>query len=1071
MLRLRCPRRRVGSNIEKVIRAMSEIGSWKGGLLGLVLLAACVLSPTVAADNGPSAAPDRLVVAIPEFYPPFSQISVADEPGGLLVDIWRTWSEKSGIPVSFRAAPFRETLAMLRDGRADVNGGLFRNAERDTWIAFTRPFYEVTSGLYHRRTDKVVPTLATLDGRRVAAIAGSHQATYVADRHPGIEVIPHDTPKAMLRSLVDGRVDAVLGEDATLGELLDRFGLRGRLVRAPGEILRNGLRAGVPSARAALAQGIDQGFAAISDAEMREIEARWIHEPARRVFRVGSSELKLNDWERAWLSEHPEIRVGVMTTWPPISYRAQDGSHAGITPRFFAALNKRLGDRMVLVPGPWKQLLADVKEKRLDAVMDITPNAKRAPFYAFTRPYLKLPHVIVGRRDAPPMANEQDLAGRTLALEKGFGNVRYLLENVPDLTVTEHADTRAALEAVARGEADAYAGNRAVAMHLIEREVMTNLGVVGALSRPPTVLTVGTRKDWPELRDILDKALATITEAERRTILAETGDRRAAEPLALTPDERAWLAEHDTVRVMVGTWPPFQYLEEGEPKGLAIEYVQTVLAKLGLRFDPVPILWHDALDGISRFEKVDLLPTIARSPKREELVAITQDYLSFPLVIFTRKDAPFISGLEDLSGQTVAVENNFITHRRLERDYPEIALRPVATSRDALSAVSLGKADAYVSNLAAGSWLIDKHGYANLKVAAPTRYENDRQGMGVRRDWPELAGMIDKALASMSEDEHAALRSKALTVRFEHGIDMATVLLWTGGVAAGAGLIIGVIVLWNRRLGREVAQRKKAQHELSDALGVISDSIDYASNIQRSLLPNERFLAEDLAEHFVIWQPRDVVGGDLYWYRRCAGGFIVAMADCTGHGVPGAFMTMLSTGALDRALRDRRDGDPAHLLPLINRSLKHSLGQDQAEGPSDDGLELGICRIDPGARTLNFAGARFSLFRLNGDGVTEFKGEKSGIGYRRVPSDKAFANHEIRISDTDRFYMITDGFIDQIGGNRRRMFGKKRFKELIGSLRNMPFSEQKARILDALRDYQGPEPRRDDVSVIGFRIG
>ena len=224
----------------------------------------------------------------------------------------------------------------------------------------------------------------------------------------------------------------------------------------------------------------------------------------------------------------------------------------------------------------------------------------------------------------------------------------------------------------------------------------------------------------------------------------------------------------------------------------------------------------------------------------------------------------------------------------------------------------------------------------------------------------------------------------------------------------------------------DITERREAERQLKDAYDVISDSIQYASNIQRSLLPPEEFLAEDLADHFIIWEPRDVVGGDLYWYRRSQGGFVIALADCTGHGVPGAFMTMLSTGALDRALRDRPDGDPAQLLPLMNRSIKHFLGQNDDEGGSDDGLELGVCHIDTEAGKLVFSGARFSLFRVNGNGVEEIKGDKSGIGYRRVPPDQAFTNHEVALENGDTFYMTTDGLTDQIGGEKRRAPRRRR---------------------------------------------
>ncbi len=292
---------------------------------------------------------------------------------------------------------------------------------------------------------------------------------------------------------------------------------------------------------------------------------------------------------------------------------------------------------------------------------------------------------------------------------------------------------------------------------------------------------------------------------------------RAAEPtIALTAEETAWLDRHRVVRVMVGTWPPFHFVNDtGEHRGLALDYVRQILGELGLEIEPVPILWDDALDSIQRFEKIDLLPTIARSPQREKMVKFTREYLSFPMVIFTRRDAPFVGGMDDLRGSTVAVEKNFIMQGRLQRDHPEIALLPVRTSREALNAVSLGKADAYISNLAVGVYLIQKHGFLNVKVAAPTAYKFDRQAMGVRNDWPELASMIDKLLAKMTESEHSNFRRNALQVRFEYGVDVKQITLWVVAISGSLALLIFLVVAWNRRLGREIADRKQAQAQLA----------------------------------------------------------------------------------------------------------------------------------------------------------------------------------------------------------------------------------------------------------------
>jgi len=298
-----------------------------------------------------------------------------------------------------------------------------------------------------------------------------------------------------------------------------------------------------------------------------------------------------------------------------------------------------------------------------------------------------------------------------------------------------------------------------------------------------------------------------------------------ADPLDYTPEEQAWLDDHKVVRVMVGTWPPFHSMKDGKPVGLAFDYVSFILNDLGLEVEPVPILWHDALTGISRFERIDLLPTIARSAEREKLVAITADYLSFPMVIFTQMHSDFVGSLDDLNGKTVAVENNFIMHSRLARDHPDITLMLTETSEEALKAISSGTADAYVGNLAVGSNLIDRLGLVNVKVAAHTSYEHDIQAMGVRKDWPELVSLLNKRLLAITDEEHQRLRQSALTVRFEHGIDVV-LLGWIGGSIA---VVIAGFVYWNRRLGREVRERKQAQSELNQQKEILERLSDQLS--------------------------------------------------------------------------------------------------------------------------------------------------------------------------------------------------------------------------------------------------
>ena len=153
----------------------------------------------------------------------------------------------------------------------------------------------------------------------------------------------------------------------------------------------------------------------------------------------------------------------------------------------------------------------------------------------------------------------------------------------------------------------------------------------------------------------------------------------------------------------------------------------------------------------------------------------------------------------------------------------------------------------------------------------------------------------------------------------------------------------------------------------------------------------------------------------------------------------------------------------------MNTFIKNSLRQDTAEGPSDDGLELGVCRIDEGRDRLTFAGARFSLWTLNSQGSEEIKGDKSGIGYRHVPLDRAFTNHLVPLSPGSAYYLFSDGLVDQVGGDKRRAFGKKRIIAVLEEHHARPLVEQRDAIMDAFTAYQGDEIRRDDVTFLGFR--
>ena len=282
---------------------------------------------------------------------------------------------------------------------------------------------------------------------------------------------------------------------------------------------------------------------------------------------------------------------------------------------------------------------------------------------------------------------------------------------------------------------------------------------------------------------------------------------------------------------------------------------------------------------------------------------------------------------------------------------------------------------------------------------------------------------------------------------------------------ADSGQLSGVLCI-----GLDATERKKSQMERDEALEIISGSIRYASRIQKAILPGPEPFEAAAAGHFVIWKPRDVVGGDIYLASAWGDGFLVVLGDCTGHGVPGAFMTLIASGALSHARGEVEPGQVAGLVRRMHQLMQTNLNQHIQGGDSDDGMELGALFVRPTAGTVCFVGARFPLFIQKEGEIVELKSDKRGIGYRHIPYDQEFTEQVLRISPGLRIYMVSDGVIDQIGGVQHRAFGKRRFKELLASLAGLPMPRQGEHIYQALVAYQGQESRRDDVSIVGLEF-
>jgi serine phosphatase RsbU (regulator of sigma subunit) len=262
---------------------------------------------------------------------------------------------------------------------------------------------------------------------------------------------------------------------------------------------------------------------------------------------------------------------------------------------------------------------------------------------------------------------------------------------------------------------------------------------------------------------------------------------------------------------------------------------------------------------------------------------------------------------------------------------------------------------------------------------------------------------------------------------------------------------------------------KAAYDEISRKNKEITDSINYASRIQGALLPQNENLSKAFPDHFVLFLPRDVVSGDFYWAADIGKKMVFAAADCTGHGVPGALMSMLGISFLNELVVERRQTHPGEILDSLRREVIKALKQTGREDEQKDGMDIALCTYDTGSGMLQFAGAYNPLYLVREGSLEEYKADRMPISYYHGMTDP-FRTNTIQLQKGDALYLFSDGYADQFGGPDRKKFKYKSLKELIEQLHDQPMEQQKAILQERFFSWKGEVEQIDDVVMIGIRI-
>jgi PAS domain S-box-containing protein len=520
--------------------------------------------------------------------------------------------------------------------------------------------------------------------------------------------------------------------------------------------------------------------------------------------------------EKAWLRDHPSLRLGVDPAWPPYEFVDQMGRYSGIAADYVKLIRGRLGIAMEVQPDlTWEQVLTKLDNKELDVSPALTQTPERSRFLLFTHPYTKYSVAIVTRSDHSGAKGLTALAGRKVALVKSYAFTEIALKTQPDI-IPVHVDTiLEGLNKVSNSEAEAIVSDLPSLSYKISEYNFLNLKVAGIAPFETEGLSMGVRNDWPVLVSILEKVLASITPEEHQQIRQRWITHQASETVAidLSPEEQEWLARHPVIKNMMDPdWAPVEFIDEqGRPSGITSEYLSRLEQILHVKFEnPKGMTWAQMMDAL-KDGRLDMASCFRDTPQRRQFMDFTDAYLSMPTAIFTRNDVSYVD-LASLKGKPVAVVEGYAVQGFLNEGHPEIPLVTVRNLKEGLTLLSEGKVYAYIDALAPGSYGLTRYGFTNIRAAGetPFRYE---MSMAASKQQPELASILEKAIKAVPEADRNRFYQKWSNVQVSYKPDYA--VIWK--ILAGSAGLVLIFAYWTRRLSAEVSRRRQVETELRQA--------------------------------------------------------------------------------------------------------------------------------------------------------------------------------------------------------------------------------------------------------------
>jgi two-component system, NarL family, sensor histidine kinase EvgS len=549
-----------------------------------------------------------------------------------------------------------------------------------------------------------------------------------------------------------------------------------------------------------------------------------------------------------WLSDRKSIRVGVRSDQIPLVFDTGEGQLAGVFIDYLNTISAKLDVPVEQVTGTEAQLDQWLADGIIDARLNTRPS--RQPDQGDTllsAPLMSLTYGLFVATGDAGIRELADLENTRIALVARDANQYSLLDPVKSFTPVQVDTIGEAVSAVLSGQADAFVGPVAVVSDYLRSAMVNGVRLARLMSNQSVNVVFEVAADNERVFRVLNQSVLAISLGEHRGIrqpwLQSSVEETEDGAIRLSDDEIAFLKQNPGIEIgFRSAWPPFEFGEDGEPRGLVPDLVTRLESQLSVRFGRQMLAPGQLPEEQLKQGKIDILPAMTRTPQLEESFLFSRPYLTVPIALAIREDGRFIGELRQLRDERVGVVNGQAGHDYLLINHPDLNLYPVSSVEEGLLALSNGDLDVMVTHIPAVSYTVARLGLSNLRITSITPYQYELR-FAVRKDQPELLSIVNKALASLAASETEAIYNRWIHLDIEQETDYTVVRR----IVLIALVVVLIFLYWNRKLSREVDERIRSENALRRSEDELRTAKQDAERLARQAEAASRAKSEFLA--------------------------------------------------------------------------------------------------------------------------------------------------------------------------------------------------------------------------------